>query len=297
MTTPAHRLRLAVRLALAVHAIFAISSAAEPQQLTSSGRLKFSPQFRHEGREIAFVELTDPTIYRLQKFTLADSKIDPIHADATTSEFEPFWAADGKCYTFLKTRGALSVAVLVRDGDGQPLVEIKPEGGFFGYRHPTVAPDQSRLAFVHSEGGTQQIHTCKVNGEDRKPATNSPGLNQWPAYSADGKHIAFGSSRDGNYEIYVMHADGSDQRRLTDHPLQDIRPRFSADGRKIAFTSHRDGNAEVYVMDSNGSNLRRITNHPDRDDYPEWHPDGKHVVTVSERAGRHDLYLWDIGEE
>jgi Tol biopolymer transport system component len=242
------------------------------------------------------VELTDPTLYRLQRLNLAGGMVQPLHPDAATSEFEPAWAADGQCYAYLKTRGALSIGITVRDSQGAILGEIQPEPGFFGFRAPAVAPNKSRIAFSYGEGGAQQIFASRLNGEDRRALTNSKGLNHWPAFSPDGRSMAFGSSRDGNFEIYIMQADGSDPRRLTDHPLQDIRPRFSPDGKRLAFTSHRDGNAEIYLIDVDGSNLRRVTDHAERDDYPDWHPDGKHLVTVSERQGRHDVYLWEIAD-
>lgn len=272
------------------------AQAAEPQQLTNTGRLKFSPVFCNEGRDVVFVELTDPTRYRLQRLDRASGTIKPLHADAATSEFEPAWAADGECYAYLKTRAALSIGIVVRDSQGAILGEIQPEPGFFGFRSPALAPNKSRIAFSYGEGGAQQIFTSRLTGEDRRDLTHSKGLNHWPAYSPDGRFITFSSSRDGNFEVYIMKADGTEPRRLTHHPLQDIRPRFSPDGRRIAFTSHRDGNAEIYVIHADGTNLRRITNHTERDDYPDWHPDGKHLATVSERKGRHEVFLWEITE-
>lgn len=268
--------------------------AAEPQRLTDSGRLKFSPVFINQGRELVFVELTDPTIYRLQKLTLESGKIEPLHPEATTSEFEPAVAPDGECFAFLKTRGTLSIGITVCDAQQAVLGEIQPFGGFFGFRHPTLAPGKSRIAYSYGEKGAQQIYASKFNGEDRQPLTNTKGLNQWPNYSPKGDFLAFSSSRDGNFEIYVMRADGSDQRRLTDQPLQDIRPRWSPDGNRIAWTSHRDGNAEIYLMRADGSDVRRLSQHPERDDYADWHPDGKNLATISERAGRLDVYLWAI---
>lgn len=292
-----HPNRLRFRYALlTIHFLLgiAVSHAGEPRRLTDSGKLKFSPAFINDGQDVVFVELTDPTIYRLQRLILADGKIEPLHAEATTSEFEPAFAADGQCYAYLKTRGPLSVSIMIHDAKRNPLGEIPPDGGFCGYRTPTLAPGKSRLAYSFAEKGTQQIYSSRLNGEDRRQLTDSTGLNFWPAFSPDGRSIAFGSSRDGNYEIYVMQADGTDVRRLTDHPMQDIRPKFSPDCRRIVFTSHRDENAEIYFMSANGTNLRRLTDHPERDDYADWHPDGKHIITVSERDGRYDLYLWDM---
>jgi TolB protein len=268
----------------------------EPKQLTASGRLKFSPVFCNDGREIVFVELVDPTLYRLQKLDVATGKVKPLHADAPTSEFEPTWAADGQCYAYLKTRSALSIGIVVRDAQGTTIGDIPPEPGFFGFRSPTLAPNKARVAFAYGVDGAQQIFTSEINGKDRKALTNTKGLNQWPSYSLDGKLITFSSSRDGTFDVYVMRADGTEQRRLTDHPLSDIRPRFSPDGKRIAFTSHRDGNAKIYVINADGTNLRRVTNHAERDDYPSWHPDGKNLVTVSERKGKRELFLWELDD-
>lgn len=268
--------------------------AVEPVQLTRDGRLKFSPVFRDGGKEVVFVELVNPTLYQLRRLLLVDGKNAPLHTNAPTSEFEPACSADGECYSFLKTRSALSVSIVVRDKRGVDLGEIMPGAGFCGYSSPALAPKHDRVAFSYAEQGTQQVYSAKVNGDDRKRLTDSRGLNNWPSYSPDGRTIVFGSSRDANFEIYRMNADGSDVRRLTDSPYQDIRPRFSPDGRRIAFTSHRDGNAEIYVMNADGSAPRRVTWSEERDDYPDWHPDGEHLVMVSERKGKHDLYMINV---
>jgi Tol biopolymer transport system component len=265
--------------------------AAESQQLTHDGRLKFTPVFHNAGREIIFVELVNPTLYQIRRLVLADGTSVPLHADAPTSEFEPAISADGECYAFCKTRSALSVSVVVRNWQGTESGEILPGEGFCGYRSPALAPDHSRVAFSYAEKGTQHIYSAKPDGDDRKCLTDSPGISNWPSYSPDGHSIVFGSSRDGNFEIYRMKADGTDIQRLTNHPFQDIRPRYSPDGNRIAFTSHRDGNAEIYIMYADGTALRRITESSERDDYADWHPDGERLVAVSEREGKHDLYL------
>lgn len=268
--------------------------AAEPQQLTRDGRLKFTPVFRDGGKEVVFVELTNPTLYQLRRLVLADGKNTPLHANAPTSEFEPTASADGECYAFLKTRSALSVSIVVRDKRGVDLGEIMPGEGFCGYSGPALAADHTRVVFSYAEQGTQQIYSSKLDGKDRKRLTDSRGLNNWPSYSPDGQSIVFGSSRDGNFEIYLINADGSNPRRLTESPYQDIRPRFSPDGRRVAFTSHRDGNAEIYVMNADGSSPQRVTTSDERDDYADWHPDGQRLVMVSERQGKHDLYLVNV---
>ncbi len=271
--------------------------SAEPQQLTHDGRLKQTPLFCAAAREIVFVEMNDPTLFQLRRLVLAAGTNEPLHPQATASEFEPAWSADGECYAFLRLKGVLTIGITIRDKTGADLGEIPAEPGFFGYRSPAVSPDRTRVAYAFPLGGAQQIYVAGLKGEGRRPLTDSRGINNWPHYSTDGLRIAFSSSRDGNYELYSMNADGTDQVRLTDSPYQDIRPRFSPDGRRMAFTSHRDGNPEVYVINSDGTSPRRITNHPERDDYPAWHPNSQQLVMVSEREGKSDLWLVDAGEE
>jgi dipeptidyl aminopeptidase/acylaminoacyl peptidase len=269
------------------------ASAAEPVQLTHDGRLKFTPVVVREGTEVIYVDHVDPTLFQLQRLRLSDGTVEPLHPQARTSEFEPAASRDGTCLAYCRTIGVLRIAVAIENAAGLALGEVPPGDGFAGLRSPAVAPDGSRVAFSYAEGGRQQLFSVLPDGSDRRPLTDSAGINNWPSYSPDGQWIAFSSSRDDDYEIYVVRADGSEPRRLTDSPGMDIRPRFSPDGKQIVFTSRRDGNAEIYVIGADGGASRRVTEHAERDDYPDWHPDGR-VVFVGERGGRQDLYLVEV---
>jgi Tol biopolymer transport system component len=277
-------------VALAVAAASQTSAADEPVRLTHDGRLKFSPVVCNGAREIVYVDLANPTLYRLTQLKLADGSTVPLHADAKTSEFDPAYSPDGKTYAYLRTSGTLRVNLVIQEVGGVMLGDLPPGDGFSGMRSPALAPDRQCVVYSFHDGGRQQLFEVDFAGKSKRPLTDSRGINNWPAFSADGREIVFGSSRDGDFEIYRMPATGGEARRLTFSAGQDIRPRFSPDGKRIAFTSHRDGNAEIYVMNADGSDQRRLTVSPDRDDYADWYPDGKRLVIVSERGGRHDLY-------
>jgi len=278
--------------------MLASSSAAGDAsiRLTDDGRLKASPVFCDGGREIVYVELATPSLYRLMRLKLADRSIAPVHADANTSELDPAFSADGKVFCHLKAVGVLRVSLEIFDAGGAKLGEVPPGNGFSGMRSPAVSPDREHVVYSFAEGGRQQLYEVKVDGKEKRMLTDSLGINNWPAYSPDGRGIVFASSRDGDFEIYRMSARGGDGTRLTSSPGQDIRPKFSPDGKRIAFTSHRDGNAELYLMNSDGSAPVRITDSPERDDYCDWHPDGRHLAAICERDGRHDVYLIPVAE-
>ena len=266
----------------------------EPLKLTEDGRLKFSSAFIPSGEELIFATFETPVLFRLMRLRMSDRTVEPLHKDATNSEFEPAFSADGRYYAFARNSGVLSVQIVIRDRQTNQDAFVPPGTGFSGLRSPAFSADGGRVLYSFADADRQQIHSVDARAGDHKMLTDSAGINNWPCCSPDGKQIVFGSTRDGNYEIYVMNVDGSEVRRLTDCPFQDIRPRFSPDGKRIAFMSGRDGNYEIYLMNSDGSGVTRLTNNPERDDYPTWHPDGKHLVIASERAGRQDLYLIDV---
>ena len=270
-------------------------AAAEPKRLTTDGRGKFSPVFIDE-TALVYVDFVKPVLFQIQQMTWADGHVEPFHSDAKAPEMEPAFSADGRYCAFVQTRGALSLALVIRDRQKSQDAAIPPAAGFAGYRSPTFSPDGKQVVYSFAEKGRQSLFSVDIQAQNRRRLTDHVGIDNWPMFSPDGKKILFGSTRDGNFEIYTMDADGENIKQLTHSPFQDLRPRYSPDGRQIVFTSNRDGNYEIYTMHTDGSQLRRITNHPERDDYATWHPAGDSIVLVSERAGRHDLYHLPIAE-
>jgi Tol biopolymer transport system component len=268
---------------------FKTTSAA--RALTRDGRLKMDPTFVNGGEELVFAVQESSTQVSLVRLKLADGSTARLHPQATTSDFEPTFSADGRYYAYVQNRGNLDIRLVVRDTRENR--DLPLEGNLSGARRPSLTPDGRRLAFSAPSATGQQIVTVNLQGQDRKNLTQT-GFNSWPSFSPDGQHIAFGSSRAGDYDLYVMNADGSDVRRLTNRPGMDLRPAWSPDGRRLAFTSNRDGNYEIYLMSADGSGLYRLTHNAERDDYAAWRPDGRHVVFVGERDGKFDLYLLEV---
>lgn len=269
------------------------SFAGEPKRLTTDGRIKTTPTFVNDD-EIVYVDFEKPEQTILKCLKLSDGSLRRFHPKASTQELEPSMSRDGRWCAFLKATGTLSVTMVIRDEQTGKDFEVKPGGGFCGFRNPAFSPDGKRVIFSFADNGLQDLYTVNSEGKDREQITKADGMNYWPSYSHDGKRILFGSTRHGNYEIYSMNSNGKEAQRLTDNPFQDLRPSYSPDGRRIAFTSNRNRNFEIYVMKADGSEVKRVTNHPERDDYAIWHPNGKQLIVISEREGSHDLYLVDV---
>ncbi|MFO1092923.1 MAG: hypothetical protein U0992_06350 [Planctomycetaceae bacterium] len=124
-------------------------AAGEPTRLTHDGRQKYTPVFCNDGKQIVFVDLETPSLLRLKRLRLADSQVEPLHPEVTTSEFEPAWARNANVYAYAHTRGTLSVSVIIRGEEGRQ-AEVLPGGGFDGLRSPAVSSDGSRV-LAHSD--------------------------------------------------------------------------------------------------------------------------------------------------
>jgi fibronectin type 3 domain-containing protein len=162
--------------------------------------------------------------------------------------------------------------------------------------YPCFSPDGTKIAFVSSRDGNNEIYIMNSDGTNQTRLTNNSADDRYPCFSPDGTKIAFQSNRDGYFGIYVMNIDGTGVTRLTNPSISigDYHPSFSPDGTKIAFSSLRDGNAEIYIMNSDGTNQTRLTNNSANDGEPCFSPDGTKIAFVSDRDGRAEIYLMNL---
>lgn len=265
---------------------------AEPVRITTDGTVKQDPVFPKGGEGLVYTVLESPVQMRLVRLKTGDKAAVNLHPDATTSEFEATYTADGSTYAFVQSKGNLNLKLIIRDAGGREAV-FDPGGGFAGVRRPSFHPTGERVCFAIPTSTGQEIASVGRDGKDRKTLT-AGGINNWPAYSPDGKRIAFCSSRDGDFDLYVMNADGTGVKRVVKLEGMQSRPAWSPDGKRLAFTWNREGNYDIYAVNLDGSGLTRLTDSPERDDYATWHPDGKSVVFVGERNGKFDLYRVEV---
>jgi Tol biopolymer transport system component len=157
------------------------------------------------------------------------------------------------------------------------------------------------IAFVTTRDGGNDIYRMNGDGYGQTRLTETPGMNQDPAWSADGKKILF-TNRNWD-DIFQMNADGSEERNLTNAEGMDFSPTFFRASTKVAFASFRGETfqTDIYTMtlSSNGqvTDLTRITTSGADDFQPVVSPDGKRIAFASDRDGDFDLYVMKAAPE
>jgi serine/threonine protein kinase/dipeptidyl aminopeptidase/acylaminoacyl peptidase len=128
------------------------------------------------------------------------------------------------------------------------------------------SPDDSRIAFVSSRSGSQEIWVSKSDGTEAIQLTSFRGPpTGTPRWSPDGKWIAFDSRVRGDSDIFVIATDGSAPTRITSEASEDVVPSWSRDGKWIYFTTDRGGREQVWKIGADGRGAQLVVDTPARD--------------------------------
>jgi len=222
------------------------------------------------------------------------------------------WSPDGSRIAFTSDRdGNWEIYVVNTDGSGLTNLSKDPgddgvvrnESIIGGWAPAVVAwsPDGSRIAFISSRDGNNEVYVVAADGSGQTRLTNDPCDDDFNAWSPDGSRIAF-TSHDlapatgncGSTIIYVVNADGSNVTRLAnitndaaaDCPPDHVCPvavavglAWSRDGSSIVFNRIlADASYEIYVMNADGSGLTNLTTYPAGGVWPAWSPDGSRIA-------------------
>jgi len=245
------------------------------------------PAWSPDGTKIAFVSDRggNPDIYIMS----ADGANVTRLTNDPSGQYGPAWSPDGSRIAYASGTGGGCVSqypldcssadVFVMNADGEDLGLERGERLTSGDeldRHPTWAPDGSRIAFArvavdayYPPGATippvNGIYLMEPNGGSVRRLTEPPdtawldgiqGVDDWPEWSPDGMKIVFARG----VNIYVMNADGSGLRKLTDSQNRSpsARPSWSPDGTKIVFERIAPGELffQIHTMNADGSDLR-----------------------------------------
>lgn len=168
------------------------------KQITKSGSFKAGPTWSYDGKQIAFILITNPA-------GLQSSPPDPRPKIGIMN-------VDGTNERILTVEDRINVR-LEPDGN-TTLLETA-----YDANAPSWSPLDNRIAFWSGiELKYGQVWVINADGTGSKQLTEEPNHrnNDDPSWSPDGKKILFSTGRSGKNELWVMDADGQNERRVSD---------------------------------------------------------------------------------
>jgi TolB protein len=312
--------RLALRLAVALLATFALSAAAQERTYIDVGSPDFQPlpiavaPFAPEGdavaREAWETVRGDLTLSGL--FKVLDPKgflADPAEGLTASGIKFPRWidvGADG----LVKARvgkgddgQATAEFHLFEVRAGRELASGAASGGarVLGHRIAdailkvyTGEPGifTTRIAAIRKTAEGRELVVFDVDGKRPQVLLAERMLILMPAWRPDGREITVTSYRNGRPELWTYRLADRSFRKLLSVGALTMGGVYSPDGKRIAFTaSQSGGTTDVWVADADGGNPRRLTKESSDDLSPTWSPDGKRIAFVSNRPGSPQLYV------
>lgn len=156
---------------------------------------------------------------------------------------------------------------------------------------PAWSPDGSRLAFVSSRSGDEEIYVARADGSGVTRLTRSAGPDLSPAWSSDGRRLAFSRKA----EIWTMNANGSAQRPLVRKAMvwhEHHSPTWH--GSRIVYSSNRvsNFNAELFAVPSKRLTFNNGSDGVLGDDgMPDFSPNGRRIAFTSNRSQQGEIYV------
>jgi serine/threonine protein kinase len=173
----------------------------------------------------------------------------------------------------------------VPNGDSKRVKKITTlrDDGLLGL---AVSKDNT-IYYASRQGGSYDIWSIGLNGEDQKQITYDENAEQQISISPDGSMMAFNSNRAGIPNIWTINTDGTGLKQLT-KDAEDYRPVFDHTGKWIIFDSWFRGPNTIMKIAAAGGERMDVTTI--NGNSPAISNDGNTVVFASMDDKRNSLY-------
>lgn len=152
----------------------------------------------------------------------------------------------------------------------------------------------TKLAFVGTATGTQEIYISDFDGHNVTPLTKDKSISILPRWSPDGRKLAFNSYKEGDPILYLQDMETRSLKRISSRQGLNIGASWAPDGQEIALTMSFKGNPDIFTIDLTGKITRQVVDHWAIDVSPSFSPDGRQMAFVSNRSGSPQIYILDL---
>jgi Tol biopolymer transport system component len=245
------------------------------------------PSWSPDGKRLAYVSTKDGA-YDIHVRDLESDAVRNLTRNGIWNG-NPTWSPDGAWIMFDSAREGALWSDDLREknySNYRNLFVIRPDAtdlrrltrlpGYNG--SPSWSPRGTRVAFFSDRGGTYNLFTMGVDGEDQRQLTywdiDEPfaggGYARW---SPDGTRLVFQGRRPGadreSPGLYVMSAEGGEMHLIT--TVKDWMPDWSPTGGWIAFVRSVEP-AQIWAVRPDGSGLTQLTSGKNGKTWPRWRP-------------------------
>lgn len=226
------------------------------------GRRALSPAWRHDGRALAYSDLTDAGT-QIGWVDLVTGQWKLLAATKRGLNITPSYSPDDRLLAFATASDGGTGIVLVpakRDGTFGQLRHVTPPRPL-DYTSPVFSPDGSRIAYASARPKRPEIYSARLDGSDERieaPVTDKrKPYRTSPDWSPDGTAIAF-EQQNGDFQVWTIGLGARTPRRLTTSGENED-PSWAPDSRHLAITTTYGTVRGIWIIDTVTGHRRQLT--------------------------------------
>jgi tol-pal system beta propeller repeat protein TolB len=227
------------------------------------GRQALSPAWRHDGRALAYSDLTDAGT-QIGWVDLVTGAWRLLGATKRGLNITPAFSPDDHLLAF--------ATAIAAGGTGIVVVPAHDDGTFgkvryvtplrtIDYTEPVFSPDGTRIAYASARPKRPEIYSARLDGSDERieaPVTDkTKPYRTSPDWSPDGTTIAF-EQQNGRFQVWTIARGSHTPRRLTTSGENED-PTWAPDSRHLAMTTTYAGVRGIWIVDTITGHRRQLT--------------------------------------
>lgn len=226
------------------------------------GRKALSPAWRHDGRVLAYSDLTDAGT-QIGWVDLSTGVWKLLSATKRGLNITPAYSPDDRWLAFATSSSGGTGIVLVparRDGTFGALRHVTPPRPL-DYTSPVFSPDGERIAYASARPKRPEIYSARLDGTDERieaPVSDrAKPYRTSPDWSPDGTAIAF-EQQNGRFQVWTITRGSHTPRRLTTTGENED-PTWAPDSRHLAVTTTYGTTRGIWIIDTVTGRRRQLT--------------------------------------